>query len=130
MNDAVMGEPRLLAKNRIIAVVEGGVPVFARLTCPAGHVYVVTAAYGFHADATARDCSFICTKAAAVYQTLPVNMAANLQRYLYTDMPSQGPLILREGHTLDYNATLKDNGDNVVLVVMVDEYVGESLYLD
>ena len=130
MISTIMGEPRLLAKNRTVAVVEGGVPAFARLTCPPGHVKVITACYGFHADATARDCSFIVTKQAVIYQTLPVNMAANLHRYLYTDIPSQGALILREGDTLDYNATLKDNGDNVVIVVMFDEYVGENLYLD
>lgn len=129
-----LGEPRLLARQKVYAITDVTAATFARLAPGAGHVYIVTSCIGWHNDATARDAYWQFRDVAASMLQGPTYaaLAANVYKHLYGSdgLVSAQPLILREGMSLDFALAAKDVGDTVAIIAAVDEYVGEALYLD
>lgn len=125
-----MIEDRLECKQRRILVAIATAVVYADVAPAQGQAWIIRHAYGWHDDdAGPLQCLWALDMGAGFRDLCnAAGLALNVFNHLYTSVPCQGPLVLRFGQTLRFNAAAKANGHNVVIEMVIDEIVGEETY--
>ena len=120
---------RLLARQRILLVEENTL-LFVQYVPAPGTVAVVVAGYAFHGQGAPLNCNFAMMDAGVETPLSSVAvLGSGTYLQLYTAVPCAKPLIIRgDGQALRFNTPLKTITKLASLVLVIDEYLGETAY--
>jgi len=123
---------RLEAKQRTIVLTDATLADNIDATPGNGRAWRILSGYGWHDEGAPLNCVYALDDlGAGGYRDLcpAANVASGVFMPLYTNVHCQDALVLRGGQTLRFNAAGKTVGHNVVIVLFVDEVLGETAYV-
>jgi hypothetical protein len=119
---------RLSARQRILLEQEDTL-VYVEYAPPIGTAIEVVAGYAWHGEGGNLDCIWQFVDGVTVTNLDGwAVLASGAYRHLYARVPSALPLIIRYGQRLRFVANLKTITKIAYMVLVIDEYVGETPY--
>jgi hypothetical protein len=124
-------QSRLEARQRSVIQSEP-TAVYADITPLVGQAWQIIAGYGYHDEGAPLTCLWALDSGdGSGFRDLCLGaaLASGVYRHVYADVPCQLPLILRFGQTLRWNCAAKTPTKHAVIVLVIDEIVGETPYV-
>ena len=123
-----MGD-RLQARQRWLVVSESGAPIFVNYSPPVGTAVKIIAGYGYHNEGANLTCAFVIVDPGGSCDLHEASTLASLAyRQLYDAVNCAEPIVLRWGMSLQWSCAAKTPGKAAVMVLLVDEILGETPY--
>jgi hypothetical protein len=121
---------RLEAKQRWLVLAESGAPVFVTYSPPIGTAVKIITGYGYHNEGAPLTCAFLIVDSGGERDLhTAAALASGPFMQLYDVVKCAEPIVLRFGMGIKFSCAAKTNGKSAVIVLLVDEILGETPYV-